>query len=308
MARISATEAALTGFRFVSHNIKTIAIWAGAYLVTGFVFTIALVVGMGPSMNRLTELSATQQESPQESFALLGQIAPLMLILMLAGLAFYAVLFATMNRAMLRPEDDRHAYLRLGADERRQFLLMLLSFAVGVGLYLAAIIAAVVIGLGVGLAARLVMGDAGVAIGVAVGLFAGFGALLYLWVRLSLAPSLTFDTGRVNLFGSWPLTKGRFWPIFATYLLVWLLALLIVLLTLIIIIALVAVSGGSGGIQEYMRPDFSSLDAYLTPTRILVNIVSIVLGVILWPVLLMPTAHLYAQITRGDDALTSPAA
>lgn len=46
-----------------------------------------------------------------------------------------------------------------------------------------------------------------------------FVFLIWLAVRLSLASPLTFDTRRVRVFGSFALTRGRFWSLLGAYLL-----------------------------------------------------------------------------------------
>ncbi|MEI9891311.1 MAG: hypothetical protein WDN45_12940 [Caulobacteraceae bacterium] len=90
-----------------------------------------------------------------------------------------------------------------------------------------------------------------------IGLLIGIAvccAAIYGFVRLSLASPLTFDTRKVDLFGSWALTRGRFWKMLGTYLLVVGLALVIGLLVMIITIAVAAVLGGLGALASIFRP------------------------------------------------------
>ena len=135
MADFSATDAALVGFRFVRENLRAVAVWAVCFLVFPAVFTALLVQAGGPALMAARALGP--RPDPAQSMALLHQLAPLYLLLFVVGYAFYAVLLGVMNRAVLRPQDHQSAYLRLGMDEVRQLLLLLIGTVVGIGLYVA---------------------------------------------------------------------------------------------------------------------------------------------------------------------------
>jgi hypothetical protein len=291
MGGFSVAEAALAGFRFVRGHLRAVATWAAAYTALTFIATGIFVATLGPTVMRW------QAES--ETVAPDATLARLVLVVVLASvfcITFYAVVYAMMARAVLRPEDDRSAYLRLGSDEVRQGLLILLAAAVATPVCLG--VGIVDVGLAVGFKA------AGMdAVGTFVAPLAGVCALIYLAVRLSLASPLTFDRKKVDLFGSWSLTRGRFWPLFGCYALTFVLVLLLILLIAFIVVPIGLVAGAPAGGQ----PDTSSLAAYFTPVRIVTLVVQSVVAAIIWPIALMPAAYVYRQL-RANEALTSPGA
>jgi hypothetical protein len=124
----------------------------------------------------------------------------------------------------------------------------------------------------------------------------------YVMTRLSLASPLTFDTKRVNLFGSWRITRGQFWPMFGTYVLTCFMAIVVGLLGMIVLLACAAIAaGGVNGFASMFRPDMSSLKAYLTPARIVYLVLAGALYALIWPVLLAPRAAIYKALTAKPE-------
>jgi len=64
--------------------------------------------------------------------------------------------------------------------------------------------------------------------------FAALGGLIWLAVRLSLLVPLTLAENRFSLFGSFALTKGRFWPLLGMAVLAVVMAIVVSLLGMII--------------------------------------------------------------------------
>lgn len=292
MADFLATEVALSGFRFAREHPRTIAIWAAVYLVVSAVGALAVVAAFGPA---LTELQAARASADlPTALAAVRRLAPLYLLAPAWSLVVYAVLNAAVARATLRPGEHAPAYLGLGMDEVRQGLLMLLSLAVALGLYLAMVLAMVVVGL---VTARL--GRPTTTAALLVTLLAGLGAMVFVWVRLSLAWPMTFDRRRVILFESWRLTRGRFWKLFGTYLLVLGLAMVVGLMLLVISAAVAAVVGGLKAMGQITRPDMSSLGAYFTPARLALMLVWAGGAALIWPVVLLPPPEIYKRLAQG---------
>ena len=294
MGQFSPTDAALAGFRFVRANLRTVLIWAAVYMVASFVAGLAMVQTAGPALTHVVEMGP--HPDPAVAAASVRALAPFYAVMIPLSLAFYAVLYATFSRAVLRPGDDRYAYLRLGMDEVRQLLLLLQGLVVGLGVYIGFWVVIVIVAIGA--AAALGKGLAAIAL-TGVVFAVGFCAMIYLWVRLSLASPLSFDRGKVDLFGSWRLTRGRFWRLFACYLIVALLAVALCLLFLIIYAAVAMVLGGDG-LAAIFRPDMSSIGAYLSPARLGLIVIGAFAATLLWPVLLMPPVEIYARITEGE--------
>ena len=204
---------------------------------------------------------------------------------------------------MLRPGEGRWAFLRLSGDELRQLLLFLLMIAVGIGAEIVLIIAAAIVGVGLALALAAA-GLSGAHWAIVIMVVLCYAALAYFGVRLSLASPLTFDSRRVDLFGSWALTRGRFWKLLGAYLLVYLLVIIVGLLVLTISVVLGAVAGGGLGAAGTMlfHPDTSSLAAYFTPARLLFTLIWAAASALLWPLMLMPAPEIYRQLTRAEGA------
>jgi len=311
MIRFSASDVAMTGFGVVRQRPKVLLWWVLLHLVFISVSSTLLLTLAGPALTQMMALQASHpgdDPAAQAAFLrLFQQLAPVYLLLVPVTLAFYALLFAAMSRAVLRPGDNAFGYLRLGADEWRQFLLFLWASVVGIGLELALIVVGTVLVIVVAAAyaamnrnaATGAGGGAAMAALALVGLFVA--AYVYVMVRFSLASAMTFDTGKVSLLKSWRLTKGRFWPMFGAYLIAGILALVVGLLGLIVMYVVALLVGGVDGLSFIFRPDMSSLAAYFTPARLVYLALSGVVYALVWPVLLTPPAAIYRAITAAAE-------
>jgi hypothetical protein len=304
MASFSASDAAFTGFRVVREHPTMVLFLAVIQVIFSVGLSLIMIALAGPALTQLQNLSPTAQTDPLQSMRLLQQIAPLYLVLTPVSLMIYAVFYGAMNRAVLRPAESQFGYLRLGADEFRQLGLLVLMFLLFIGVYIAAIIGGMIVGLVVGMLMGMVAGStAGGVLGVTVGVIGVLAAMVFVGVRLSLASAQTFATRSINLFGSWTLTKGRFWPLLGTYLLVFCLLVIMGLLAVVILgsIAVIA-AGGMSAIGTLMKPDMSTIGIYFTPARILTSVLSALLTALFLPVSLTPPAAVYQSLTAPFGA------
>lgn len=307
MADFSVSEAAFTGFRVVWERPWAAAVWAAILLVTSLSFSVFITLTTGPALMRLLQLQESgdlAKADPSQTLALISKLLPMYAVLLAFSLIFYPVLYAAMNRAVLRPRDNAFGYLRLGGDELRQLLLILLY----AGMFLAAYVG-IIIFVGLVAAVGLVAGGGGVA-GIAavlvsamliVGVFCG---VVVLAVRLSLASALTFATKRVDPFGSWTLTRGRFWPILGTYLLALFMAVIVWLLVFAVSAAAAAIAGGGNPFPVLFTADMSSPAAYFSPARIAYLVLSAMSSALIWPLLLTPAASIYRRLAPAHGLPT----
>jgi hypothetical protein len=251
--------------------------------------------------HEIVQLQAMRGQTPPDPTAAMAALPNVLLAylaVIVIALPLNAVLNAAGARAILRPQESRFGYLRLGMDEVRLLLLALLILAVCIGAAIAAGIAVSIPMLAISVASKSVAMAVRALLAIAV----CCGAV-YCAVRLSLAFALSFDTRRVDLFGSWSLTRRRFWPIFGTYLLIVALALVVLILVAMINAAVAAVAGGGlAGVGQIFHPDISSLSAYFTPVRFVSLLVQVAAGALVLPLFLTAQAELYRQLNALESS------
>lgn len=233
------TESAFEGFRLARRAPLALLAWAAAYIV----FFVVFFAVAGGSLINIINLAQQIEQSAEPSMSdltTLGQSYGAMMGLALPlSLLFSAVLTAAVARSVIRPEEKRFGYLRLGRDELRilaaTLLVGLLMFGVVMG-------GTVLISLFVGLAAS--MGAPFLVLpAVLVGL-AGVAVAIWLAVRLSLVVPMTFTEQKIAIKEGWNLTKGRFWPLLGMAVLAGVMSMLVGLLGSIVIAPLNLIFGG----------------------------------------------------------------
>lgn len=306
----SATDAALEGFRIARAQPKAMLIWALASLVISVVASLGTVLFFGDTLGEMMAASRTPETDPAQALAMMGRMALFYLFLVPFLVLIFSIFTAAVYRAVLKPDDKRFGYLRLGSDEGRQAVVMvvlgLLSFVVA---FIVMFVLIMIIGL-IGAASGLSGGDGSPGIAFFLGIIVAYLAMIAVsiafWVKFSFAGPMTFTEKRIRIFQSWKATKGYFWPLFGSYLLAFILGILVSLLgTIISLAAMVALGaptgGGMFGMMEGMGADFTSLATYFTPATIANIVVSAFFSALTYAIFLAPPAVAYRQIsgTRG---------
>jgi hypothetical protein len=300
MSKFSASDAAFSGFRLVRENLKTVAIWAGVMTVVSILTNVAAIQFFGPQLEAfLGYMSENDNPDPTEFFRLASALTPLTLWMLPLSFIQNGVVFGALNRLVLRHDDSRLAYLRLGKDELRQATVWLLTGLVLMG------------ALFVGSAVSGFLGAMGGSTGAFLALLGLVGSLcgvVWLAIRLSFAPAVTFETGKITLFKSMPHTKGLFWPLLGAYFLAAVMSLIVVLLiwTIVSAIGLIA-SGDFAATGKMMRADTTSLQAYFTPAGIVQALFSGLIQVLTTLIVFAPPPTIYKELKDRDTSPTPSA-
>lgn len=298
MAQLSATEAALTGFRIIKAKPLVLVAWSLLMLIfVAAVFGLMFVGGKGL-------MSLGEDPTPEAALASLSSLAPLFTFLFIGGLLFGGIMSAAVNRAVLRPDASAFGYLRLGVDE-------LLQIVVQIAYALLVVAGVVVVALVMSMTGSSLSGAAGGLTIFAV-ILAVIGGSIYLAVRLSLASAQTFDQRRINLFGSWSLTHGRFWPILGAYLLAFVLTIVVAIVGGVVIsIVSMMVGGGpmdlmtaaaSGGSTPEEVAAMFTPAAFLTVGMLVYLVLNCIMQAVSLALMRTPPADVYRQLSAPDNA------
>jgi len=197
------------GFRLIKERPGAMLIWT----IIQLAMTIGTSFWMGALVQGLFDalLSGDSVQSVQLSFALQSMLVGL------AGLIVSTILYAAVQRAIIRPTEGGPGWLRLGMDEIRFFLLLLLYTIIFGAAF-------VVVGVLVGLFFAGA-GAGGLQIMQIVTIVLGFLAVSYFGTRLSLTFPLTLKDGAFAIGEGWSLSNGRFWALYGAYLIIFLILL-----------------------------------------------------------------------------------
>ena len=242
--------------------------WALTALVFNFAIMAVLIQMSGPALAEMSTLSGSGASAdPARSLAALGSMATAYLLIVPLMLLFLAIFSAAIYRAVTQTQASAFGFVRLGATEFRLLVVSLVVGILGIVVVLATSFIVAIVGGVIGVAAA--RGQASVAaIGVTVILLyvAIFLVGMAFYVKFSFAGPMTFLSKRIDIFGSWRATSGRFWPLFGCYTLAVVLGFVVTLLGVAIALAVAMAVGGSVG--SIFSPDMSSPAAYFTPGAI----------------------------------------
>ncbi|MDB5451694.1 MAG: hypothetical protein JWO33_272, partial [Caulobacteraceae bacterium] len=172
MSDISVTGAAFAGLRAIQRKPATAVVWAIVGIVIAFVGTAAVAATVGPAMAEMQAIRAAgPQVDPQAALGATGRMMGGFLLLVPLYLVLAAITTAAGNRAILQPEDTAPGYLRLGGDEFRiGVVLLVIGLIVFVMYFVAAIVAGLVVALTGGAMGGVAPDPAKVARGFLIGL------------------------------------------------------------------------------------------------------------------------------------------
>lgn len=301
MTGFSATDAALEGFRLTRERPKALLAWTGFCFAVS-IASVLITLAMPPeARDALERLQADPSQTP--SFEALMEMLTILSPLLLFGLAVQCVMAAAVYRIVLRPGDEKFSYLRLGKDELRLMALTLIYVVLGVVLLAAAQIA-----IGIVVFVASLLGQPAMAFVFSAAELFTLGLFFYVAIRMSLAPAITFDRGRLAILDSWSITRGQFWRLVGAYLLavccVIVVAILVMMLFYLLALIVMTASGGSmTDLMQLMQPAEPSLQTYLNPFMIAYMLVGSVFTAIYYAVIAAPGALAYRDLTAEAPAL-----
>ncbi len=309
MASFSASDAALSGFRFIARHPKTIGIWTLVFLAYELLWGGALLAFAGDQLPALRALSQTNGDSAVSAWSVLPGASLVMLLGLLALLFVFSLMFTAAYRTFLHPHDDRFGYIRFSKDELRFAVLIVLWVVLAVG-------GSVVVAFFGGLLAALggLLPQPLKALWELVVAVAALAAYIYALVRLCFSMPMTLEDRHVRLLESWKLTRHNFWTLLGVFLLtaVLILVLLLLVCSILAVALIVAMAAGlprssfMEGLESVLHTDMSSLGAYFSPTSLIAAVLNALIVSVGIAVLTAPVAEAYMAYspTQGGDQST----
>lgn len=202
--KIAVGEAIGAGFRLIGREPMAFAVWCAAYFLLS---ALSLILNWGDTAAYYDALAAGAADGAAPTLPA-AAFGPAQWLSIVVSLVLVLTIYTAIMRAVLRPDDRRFFYLRLGMRELWVALSAVLATLLWFAGYLAFVL---VIGLGVG-GIGAAAGEAGGIVSVILMLVLVPLALwAYVWMslRLSMATIMSFAENRLRVLASWRFTKGH---------------------------------------------------------------------------------------------------
>lgn len=309
MNDFSIQQSGFAGFRLIRQHPAAFVVW----LVIGVVYMVgysALGTYMaGDAFQALADIQAhmreTREVDPGSLLQVTAQTQGFNAVGLIFRLVFTVLLSAAVIRAILRPAKRGLAYLRLGPDELRLFVTLLV---VAVVTFVAAIVGGIVTLILTAVAAGIDRAVDGprfvILIGTGVGVALMAVAVIFITLKLALAPAQTMAFRQIRIFDSWSQMRGRMLKLLGAYVLA-----LIGLAPFAAIAlggALWAASqmGGVSGWRDLFQfltfPPFTPADLFSPARLVFYTLVGLLFGLAMTVILAVPVSA-YQQITGYED-------
>ncbi len=301
MNEISVGAALGEGFGLIRRRPLSVLTWGGLQVV----LTLAAWSLYGPVYFAFLARSVAGGAAASQDPAFMAQMMQMQGLSLLTGLASMAVtivVYCAVFRAVLHPEQNRFAYLRVGAAE-------LFLGVVAIAAYIAFIVALIVVMIPTAIIVGVLAGThnpaAAVIVGVIVGVLAFVGTI-YVGLRFSFVGPMMVQDNTFRLMESWNLTRGRVGALLAIGLC---LILLFLVLEVVVVVALIAVGGaalglgGAGGlanVRALLAQGPGPIIARLAPLLVVLAILWAPLAGAFMAVLGAPWARAYRDLNQTD--------
>lgn len=287
-----ATDCAFEGFRLTRRAPVAVLSWAAAYAV--FIAILFLLVGphFVTVLSVITEMQAQGQTepSPQDVERLMQAYGVIIGWAMPLGLLFSALISTAIARSVIRPDERKFGYLRVGKDELRVLGASLIVSLIMFGVTFAGFMIVTVAMAGAMALPALWL--------VVVLLSLGVIALLaWLSVRLSLVVPSTFAEGRIVLKPAFAMTgKKVFWPLLGMAIIAGVMAMLVGLLGSAVAAPLSLMVGGNERLIAMEGASVPSLLSALGPMLAVSLVVQAVLSAAQVAIMYAPFSAAYLQL------------
>lgn len=287
-----ATDCAFEGFRLTRRAPVAVLSWAAAYAV--FIGILFLLVGphFVTVLSVITEMQARGQTepSPEDVERLMQAYGVIIGWAMPLGLLFSALISTAIARSVIRPDERKFGYLRVGKDELRVLGASLIVSLIMFGVTLAGFMIVTVAMAGAMALPALWL--------VVVLLSLGVIALLaWLSVRLSLVVPSTFAEGRIVLKPAFAMTgKKVFWPLLGMAIIAGVMAMLVGLLGSAVAAPLSLMVGGNERLIAMEGASVPSLLSALGPMLAVSLVVQAVLSAAQVAIMYAPFSAAYLQL------------
>lgn len=319
MADFSVGRAATAGFRLLAKRPLTVFVWGVVYLLIAVVPSMLLMGAAAPGMIDVFKQMAAGAD-PNNVEGMLSSMASMQAmqpVSMITGIVARALIVAAIFRAVLEPSNTSFFSLRLGMDEFWQGLVqvclgVILAVVVICVILLFAALGAVVFGVSAAASGGANFEPWMIPVGI-VAFLAMFGVIIWLALRFSMAPPMTFAENTFRLFESWTFTRGRVGSLFLTALLMIVLVIGVEMVMAMVFGALALGGLAAAGSMTDLEQTFSRPPAEWLPTLGIVGliaapIIAFVTGLLL-AITWAPWADAYRQMagSQETEAALAPA-
>jgi hypothetical protein len=213
-------------------------------------------------------LSGAGQPPNPAALAGMMQYQGLSFLLQVVDLFLNAVLYCAVFRAVIHPDQDRFAFMRLSMTELFIFVLMIGEFIV---FFFAMLFAGLLAGLVIGLLSVLHAAAVAVLVGFILGGLGLWGAI-YVALRLGMIGPMMVEDGKFHFGDAWALAKGRTGALFIIGVCVFVILFIVAIVLEIVVVALamgigMSAMGTSGGpaITEFFKQNPAAIVSKIMP-------------------------------------------
>ena len=240
MTTFSPVKAALEGVRMTRRKPLVLLAWAACYFAMLILLGVVVAFAFGGSVRAdLALLSRTSDLG--EWVNIVARRKGTLLPLIAFAVALQSVITVAIMRAVVRPDDHRLSYMRIGREEARQFVVALVGWVVT--LVVTALPSAVLVLVGAGL---INLGAVQTNRWVEVlGAIAVAGLSIWFGIRLSLLSITTFAEGKLDLRRTWALTDRHFWHLLGMYFVAFVITFLVGVVQTMVAGLILGFSGGA---------------------------------------------------------------